>query len=293
MMKRFKSKRKISFKLLFLLIIISIILLANIIHKNMPYFENKELINYLFSNINPYMKIDNDFSNKMVNKILNLDDLFYSKTYQNKTTYEKTNNVFAMTNSPRVYIYNTHDTEAYLDGILGVREAAKLLKLELEKVNISTLVEENRVSTFYNKLYRTSEEAYDISRKYLVNVLKTYPNLELIIDLHRDAVNRANSYVSIDNKDYAKILFVQSIRYDTYEKNMQLVNSINDKVKAKYPNLSRGIMIKKQTIFNQDLNTNIILLELGSNNNSFEEVNNTIDILVPIIKEVLDEKKGI
>ena len=45
--------------------------------------------------------------------------------------------------------------------------------------------------------------------------------------------------------------------------------------------------------YNQDLNLNVILLELGSNNNTWEEVCNTIDVLVPILKEIIYEKENI
>lgn len=43
-------------------------------------------------------------------------------------------------------------------------------------------------------------------------------------------------------------------------------------------------------IYNQDLAPNVILLEMGGNENTYEEVINTIDLITPIIKEKIDEK---
>jgi hypothetical protein len=45
------------------------------------------------------------------------------------------------------------------------------------------------------------------------------------------------------------------------------------------------------TLWNQDLDENIILIELGGYQNNIEEINNTLDILSIILKEYLYEKK--
>ena len=64
-------------------------------------------------------------------------------------------------------------------------------------------------------------------------------------------------------------------------------------IKAKYPTLTRGIMQKEgpgvNGIYNQDLSSNAILLELGGNENTITEVLNTIEIISTIIKEHVNE----
>ena len=42
-------------------------------------------------------------------------------------------------------------------------------------------------------------------------------------------------------------------------------------------------------IYNQDLSENIILLEVGANENTIEEVTNTLDIISQVIKEKINE----
>ena len=44
-------------------------------------------------------------------------------------------------------------------------------------------------------------------------------------------------------------------------------------------------------IYNQDLGENMILLELGANYNTYEEVQNTIHLIAPIIGEYIYGKK--
>ena len=69
--------------------------------------------------------------------------------------------------------------------------------------------------------------------------------------------------------------------------NIELAKKFNNIVNEKYPGLSRGIYDIYSDDFNQDLHKNVILLELGANYNTFEEVENTIDVLVESIKELL------
>ena len=69
--------------------------------------------------------------------------------------------------------------------------------------------------------------------------------------------------------------------------------AINEKKKQKYPTLTRGIINKggegSNGIYNQDLNPNIILIEIGAQENTIDEVLNTIDLLAPIIGEYINE----
>ena len=224
-----------------------------------------------------------------------INDPFNSKIYT--TLYNSSNITFNQSTSPLVYIYNTHDTESYLDLNLGVREASLLLKENLEKNGIPTYVEDRRVTPYLDLSYSTFFQAYAISRKYVTEILNTYPEIKLVIDLHRDSIPREASFVKIDNISYAKILFVQGVRYEHYKENLALVNKISDKIKIKYPGLSKGIMIKDKEYqhdsYNQDLSKGAFLLELGSNNNTWAEVSNTIDVLTDVIKEIIYEKESI
>ena len=67
------------------------------------------------------------------------------------------------------------------------------------------------------------------------------------------------------------------------------------KIKNKYPTLTRGVLEKEgknvNGIYNQDLGSNIMLIEVGGNYNNIEEVMNTIDLIVPIIGDYINEKR--
>ena len=126
--------------------------------------------------------------------------------------------------------------------------------------------------------------------------MNKYPSVRLFIDLHRDSLSKSKSTVNINGKECAKIMFVVGKEHENYNKNLELANNLNDRITAQYPSLSRGISLKSGSgvngIYNQDLSSNIILLELGGNENNITEVLNTIDIISNIIKEYIDENRN-
>ena len=203
--------------------------------------------------------------------------------------------------NPVVYIYNSHQAENYSTknyenyGITpNVMMASYLLKDKLNSFGISTIAEEGNIIEFMKMNNWTHAYSYVASRYYIEDTMKKNPNLKLLIDLHRDSIRKKDSTVTIDGKDYAKILFVVGLENKNYQKNLQLAETLNNKIKEKYPTLTRGIIKKEgmyvDGVYNQDLSPNMILLEVGGYENLVSEVNNTIDILSIIIKEYMEEQ---
>ena len=81
--------------------------------------------------------------------------------------------------------------------------------------------------------------------------------------------------------------------YDAYETNLSLANTLNNLIKEEVPEISRGVIVKGGSgvngIYNQDLNDNIVLIECGGNENTIDEVINTVDILSIAIKKYMGE----
>ena len=199
--------------------------------------------------------------------------------------------------NPMVYIYNTHQQEGYALDYLNfspsVLDAAHTLRDYLEEKNIQTYVENNDFYDFlalnnwdYNNLYK-------VSRFYLEDTMKRYKNIKLYIDFHRDSIKHELSTVTIGDKSYAKILFVVGLSHDNYKENLNVAKKLNSIIVSK-ANISRGIMQKSSAnangVYNQDLNSNVVLIEVGGYQNKYSEVDNTLEILAEVIKEYLDEQ---
>ncbi len=200
----------------------------------------------------------------------------------------------------RVYLYNTHQTENYSMKNLepynitpNVMMASYLLKEKLNKNGIGTIVEETNINEFMNLNHWTVKDTYKASKQFMNQTLTKYPEIDLLIDIHRDAIPKSASTIQIQGKNYAKVLFVIGLNNPNYQKNMTVSKKISDLINTKYPKLSRGIMQKKGAgvngVYNQDVNGNVILIECGGYENTIDEVSNTIEVLSTVITEYLEE----
>lgn len=201
--------------------------------------------------------------------------------------------------TPSVYIYNTHQKEGYQgEGLKeynitpGVFMASYLFKAKLEENNIKTKILENNITEYMNLNNIKYSKSYKASRYFLENELKEN-NYKLIIDLHRDSVSKEKATTIINKKSCAKIVFVVGLEHSKANANLETAKKLNELIKNKYPLLTRGVIEKKgegvDGIYNQDLNENIILLELGTDKSTINEVLNTITLISPIIAEYVNE----
>ena len=111
--------------------------------------------------------------------------------------------------------------------------------------------------------------------------MKKY-NFKLVIDLHRDSVSPIYKY---KNKKYAKIMFVIGSNHKNYKKNLKISEKINKYLNKNCNGISRGILEKKNSIFNQDVIDNAILIEMGGVDNTLDEVNNSLYVLAKSIND--------
>ena len=273
MRKVFRTKRKRNYKIiLFILVLVSTIFIANLMIKN----TSKE---YIIDGKLNHFKIDIDkekillkmgINYKKANKIIKKDEPVF-----NELQYD----------FPKVYIYNTHNREEYNGG--SVVDAANKLKEELRNYNIDATVETKDIVGEVKAKNLAYKDTYKITRELVTS--KMNENIVLYIDLHRDSVKREFTTAQVDNKSYAKMLFVVGGKHDTYKENYQVCDEINKYVKNDNNAFSRGILVRKSSSYNQDLASNIILIELGSQDNTIEEVNNTIGVLANALSSYINE----
>lgn len=300
MKKRFKRKRRIKIQLIvYISMLLFLILLSYFYFKNITLLNsNKAFIDRLLLNI----------KNESVNSAINYinKNIFNNPVYflKSELDYESKKEIISFAyvevEKPKIYIYNSHQGEMYAKTYLeeynitpNVLMASQMLSEKLNKLGIETLVEENNILEYMNKNGLDHSESYIASRHFLEKIINKYKSMELYIDLHRDSINHDASYINIDGKDCAKILFVIGLEYETYQNNLNIVEQINNIINTKYPGLSRGIMKKEgygvNGVYNQDLSSNIILIEIGGYENNIDEVNNTLELLSIALKEYLDE----
>lgn len=303
MRRKFKRKKRLKIRfIVYVFVFIFLIYLFNIYIMRFKFItSNEKMLNNFLSEI----------GNNNIDNLLNYIDknIFNSPVYllESQLNYRKDrdNYEFAYVNvdKPRIYIYNSHQGEEYSSKYLedynitpNVLMASEMLAEKLNKLNINTIVEENNILEYMNKNNLDHAGSYIASRYFLEKTMKKYNSIELYIDLHRDAVSHNASYIKINDKDCAKILFVIGLENSNYQSNLEVVEKINTIINNKYPGLSRGIMKKQgygvNGVYNQDLNSNVILIEIGGHENNIDEVNNTLELVSSAIGEYFNEKRS-
>lgn len=311
-MTRLKLRNGFKMKFLKLILVVIIIIISFVITFKVLYdkieikVDNNTYIDFL---------VKDTFSNYNLNDIKRLSSteflLKYSFGIEKVNTGTNVDIVTPVikdkeeknTNSkPKVYIFNTHQTEGYNSNFLEafninntVYLASHILGEYLSDLGVATIVEENSIIDVLNTNGWKYGYSYKASRTLLESAYKKNPSLDFFIDLHRDAASYDRTVTEIDGKKYAKILFVVGLEHDSYEPNLQLAKKLNEKIKKIAPTLSRGVLEKKgpgvNGKYNQDFNKNTILIEVGGQYNYIEEVNNTLKIIAKVIYEYLEDEK--
>lgn len=302
-----KRKRKLSKLYKFFLLLLALFFFIKLLKVKIHFELDNTLIKYII-NDNNYTSNNNiyqTFIKKPLHETINnpsslLAINFYSKKFEEET--KQVDNNIVQENKPLVYLYNSHQTESYSMDYMEdyninptVLMAAYMLKERLDKDGIFTIVEEANISDYMQQHDMKYYQSYEASRHYLVEAMEKYDSIKLFIDIHRDAISHDYSTINIDGEECAKIMFVVGKEHPNYLNNLEKTESLNQMISDKYPTLSRGVLQKEgkdvNGIYNQDLGSNIMLIEIGGNYNNINEVLNTIDKIAPIIGEYINEKR--
>ena len=323
-MKRFKARKKRKKTWIFkFLSIIAIIYLSftfslKYLFKNKikNKVDNKIIINYLLkhssNNLVELNKNNDLFDINLnsqvlllktgVNNLIDDSSVVFEDSYDEDTIvtkYFEDPNKYDV-KKPLIYLYNSHQLENYsnsnvnmYDASPNVLMASYILKEKLNDLNIPTIVEETDINQILTTNSWKYSYSYKASRMLVEDTLSKNPTLKYIIDLHRDSVPKSSTTLKKDDKSYAKILFVVGIEHENYEANVAIAEKLSDIVNAKMPNLSKGILKKggkgNNGVYNQDLKDTAILIELGGEENTIDEVSNTLDIIASSLYDLVKE----
>lgn len=196
----------------------------------------------------------------------------------------------------QVAVYSTHSSESYTaysgepkvygeHG--GVYKASAALADTLAAAGIGTVVDD----TIHD--WPDWNRSYANSLVTAENLLDTYPNLQVLIDMHRDAgVSRENSYATVNGKTAAKIMLVcgSDKRYanPNWQQNKAFMQQIADKMDEMYPGLLRRVSVQNGR-YNQHIFSRAILVEMGTTENTIDEVEYSARLLADVLAAVLAE----
>lgn len=251
-------------------------------------------INYVRFNLNETIEkkisdVINNPINLLNNNIKSVKTINKNKKINNEVNKDQTQTVNVDINNPIIYIYNTHQTESYQD--YSVYDAAYLLKDKLNNLGLSSYLEEQSMKVFLDTNGLKYYNSYTASRNYLDLAKKNYSSLKYFFDIHRDSVSKEISTIEYNGKSYAKVLFVVGTDNPNNILNKDTTSKLNEIIKSKVPNISRGIVYHGgkgfNGVYNQDFSSEVFLVEVGGVDNTKEEVENTIEVLSNSIVEYI------
>ena len=298
-MKRFITKRKFNFKYKIVILLFTLILSIYISSQIITNINIESLSNNLInnstnitSNYLAYSEIFNilDASSLIKTTISEFDKVNIKEVIkENESNINKEEDI--KIKEPILYIYNTHQSEEYKSESLAnynitptVYMLANIIKKELDKNGIYTIVEDENIKDVLNKNNWLYKDSYKASRLWLENINNKYPTIRYYLDLHRDSVSET---IVIDNKRYAKMMFVLGMNHSNYEKNEEIVKKLYNYLDIKYKGIVKDTLYAKKNIFNQDFNENVFLIEIGGNENTLEEAYNSAMVLADAITSVI------
>lgn len=199
---------------------------------------------------------------------------------------------------PQILIYHTHSQEAFADSEEGKREdtivgAGELLASILEDYGYRVLHHTGEYDV------ESRDYAYSESLPAITRILEENPGIQVVIDLHRDAVAEGTKLVTtLQERQTAKVMFFNGLSRTkeqgeiSYLKNPYLKENLAFSLQMKaacdeyYPGFARNIYLRAYR-YNMHLAPKTLLVELGAQTNTVEEIKNALYPLAHVLDIVL------
>lgn len=201
-------------------------------------------------------------------------------------------------NAYKVLLVHTHTTECYFPNDRSdnpnenMIQIGKEFKKILEQNGIPTL----HIETVHDVPYTTS---YKKSLESVTKALKEHPSIEVVIDLHRDAIYGSNGeklrpVTTINGEDCAQVMLVcgtdeGGLPHPDWSRNLSFGLKIQSRMQNDYPGLARPLDLRRER-FNTHTTKNSVIFEIGSNGNSKEEAINGAKLAAQAVSDVLTNK---
>lgn len=208
--------------------------------------------------------------------------------------------------NPQILIFHTHSQEGFADSVPG--DSSTTI------VGVGEYLAEILRNTYhYNVIHNTTSydlvdgkldrnKAYSLAEPDVQRILSENPSIEVIIDLHRDAMDENTHLVTeINGKQTARFMFFNGMSRTTSlgdigylpnpnrTDNMAFSFQLQIKAQEYYPGLTRKIYLKGYR-YNLHLLPKTLLVECGAQNNTLQEEKNAMEPLAHLLHLVLQGK---
>ncbi|MBQ2746538.1 MAG: stage II sporulation protein P [Clostridia bacterium] len=196
------------------------------------------------------------------------------------------------TNStPQVLIMHTHTTESYMTEKRDYYVAEDVTRRTDTDKNMAYIgdifvknLEAAGIGVIHDKTLHDHPSytgSYTRSAETIKKHLKENPSIKIVIDIHRDAITssdktKSRPIVEIGGKRMAQVMLVMGsetggiTNFPNWKQNLSLAVKYQQTMEVMYPGLARAITLNSAK-YNQNLTVGSLLLEVGSEANTFDE----------------------
>ena len=202
--------------------------------------------------------------------------------------------VDANSDEPQILIYHTHTTESfepyarnYYDSSFSCKSTDRSMNIVSVGDSICKQLDKAGIAYVHDTLvhdYPSYDGSYESSRKTVQEILKKYPSIKICLDIHRDGIEREDGtrlapITEINGKEAAQIMIISccddgTMNMPDYMKNFHFASKLQSSLESDWKGLTRPILFDYR-FYNQDLTTGSLLIEIGSQANSIDQVQYT------------------
>lgn len=191
---------------------------------------------------------------------------------------------------PQVLIMHTHTTESYepyerdfYDKSFNSRTTDERMNMIAVGNALAEQLEAAGIGVIHNTDlhdYPSYNGSYDRSRETVAKILEEYPSIKIVLDVHRDAIERESGEriaptAEINGRNAAQVMIISGCDDGTmgmpdYMKNFRFACMLQSRLESDYEGLTRPILFDYRK-YNQDMTTGSILIEVGGHANSIDQ----------------------
>ncbi len=210
---------------------------------------------------------------------------------------------------PQVLIMHTHTTESYEPYARDYFDSDSTSRTTDNNNNMARVGEvlcevlnSNGIYAIHDTTqhdYPSYNGSYERSAETVKAYLKKYPSIKIVLDIHRDAIERENGtrikpVTEINGKKAAQLMIISGcddgkMNMPKWRENLKFSAALQDQLESDYPTLTRPILFCYRK-YNQDLTTGSILIEVGGHANSIDEALYSARLLGESLSRVLNKK---
>lgn len=188
--------------------------------------------------------------------------------------------------------YDTRNTWRSTDNNENMVAVGNVIEEELQKAGIGVVHDTQQFD------YPSYNGSYDRAAVAVKEYLAQYPGIQLILDVHRDGIQRDTTTIvkpatEIDGEPAAQIMILcgSDPGVGDWGENLRTAAAVTNLLESRYPTLTRPIYFSTGR-YNMNLSGGTILLEFGSQANTLEEALTSARLTGQALGEWLQELAG-